>query len=129
MDIEEFYDADERRRRSAEVELGTEWHDKAGIRYELVWVEDTGELYVMREPAPYETLDPFGGIHVNIKEDSPVDGMTVGVIGSIPSRDELHAVLAGWEEAMGQPDSTAWLLDRLERSGDQVASENAPDEG
>ncbi len=50
MDIEEFYEADERRRRSEEVEIGTEWHDADGARYELSWVADTGELYVMREP-------------------------------------------------------------------------------
>ena len=51
MDIEEFYEADERRRRSEEIELGTEWLDADGVRYELSWVADTGELYVMREPA------------------------------------------------------------------------------
>ena len=28
MDIDEFYDADERRRRSAEVELGIDWQDE-----------------------------------------------------------------------------------------------------
>ena len=52
MDIEQFYEADERRRRSEELELGTEWHDATGARYEVSWVADTGELYVMFEPAP-----------------------------------------------------------------------------
>jgi len=51
VDIEEFYDADDRRRQSAEIELGGDWHDAKGVRYELNWIEDTGELYVMREPA------------------------------------------------------------------------------
>ena len=51
MNIEEFYEADERRRRSEEIELGTEWHDRDGVRHEVSWVADTGELYVMREPA------------------------------------------------------------------------------
>ena len=64
VDIEEFYDADERRRRSAELELGRDWKDDHGVRYELNWVEDTGELYVMREPVPHDVADPFGGIHV-----------------------------------------------------------------
>jgi hypothetical protein len=32
MDIEEFYQADERRRRSEEVEIGTDWHDADGAR-------------------------------------------------------------------------------------------------
>ena len=52
MDIEEFYDGDPRRRPSAEIELGADWHDTHGTRYEVNWVEDTGELYLMREPAP-----------------------------------------------------------------------------
>ena len=57
MDIEEFYEADERRRRSAEIELGLDWHDVHDVRYELNWVQDTGELYVMREP------NPAGSVH------------------------------------------------------------------
>ncbi len=127
VDIDEFYDADERRRRSPEVELGTEWVDKEGVRYELNWVQDTGELYVMREPAPHEYADPFGGIHINIKDSAPADGMTVGVIGRVDSRDELERVMAGWLDAMGQPDSTAWIVERLRAAGESVPSENAPD--
>ena len=49
MDIEDFYSADERRRKSAELEFGTDWSDQNG-RCEVSWVEDTGEVYVMREP-------------------------------------------------------------------------------
>ena len=82
MDIEEFYEADERRRRSEEIELGTEWHDRDAVRHEVSWVADTGELYVMREPAA-----PMG-------EDSsvtsspgrfPTDAVTVAVVGWIPT--------------------------------------------
>ncbi len=63
MDIEQFYSADERRRESEEIELGTEWHDSTGARYELSWVVATGELYMMLEPVVgglYE--DPFGDV-------------------------------------------------------------------
>ena len=63
MDIDEFYEADPRRRASAELELGTDWMDKDGVRHELNYVEDTGELYVLREPSPHVTEDPFGGLH------------------------------------------------------------------
>ena len=126
MDIEEFYDADERRRASAEVELGTEWTDKSGIRYELVWVEDTGELYVMREPVGPEWEDPFGGIHVNTKSNAPIEGMSVGIIAHIESREELERILGGWPEAMAQPDSTAWLIERLKFDNVATFSENAP---
>ena len=49
MDLEEFYAADERRRKSAELEFGRDWYDDNG-RWGVSWVEDTGEVYVMREP-------------------------------------------------------------------------------
>ncbi|MGH9091663.1 MAG: hypothetical protein ACRDZR_09845 [Acidimicrobiales bacterium] len=120
MDIEGFYDADERRRRSAELELGRDWTDQEGVRYELSWVEDTGELYVMREPVPVETVDPFGGIHVvgsHGVNEAEVQGMSVAVVGSVAARDELEGAVAGWEEAMARPDSVAWLVARLREHG------------
>jgi hypothetical protein len=120
MDIEDFYDEDERRRRSPELELGREWRDRHGVRYELNWVEDTGELYVMREPVPFETVDPFGGIHVAGSrgvDQTEVEGMTVSVIGTVESREALEQAVQGWEKAMGGPDSVAWLVDRLREHG------------
>jgi hypothetical protein len=127
MDIEEFYESDDRRRRSAEIELGTEWRNKVGVRFELNWVEDTGELYVMREPVPHQWMGPFGGIHVSSGDDAPTDGMTVAVVARIGTRSELERILGGWESEMAKPDSTAWLEDRLQSSGVALWSENAPD--
>jgi hypothetical protein len=120
VDIEEFYDGDERRRRSAELELGRDWHDKSDVRYELNWVEDTGELYVMREPVPVETIDPFGGIHVvgsHGVAEAEVQGMSVAVVGSVSNREDLERALEGWEDAMGRPDSVAWVVERLRAHG------------
>jgi hypothetical protein len=114
MDIEEFYEADERRRRSEEIELGTEWRDRSGVRYEVSWVADTGELYVMREPAPPMAEDPFGDV---FSGRARVDGLTVGVVGWIPDRDRLEAVMAGWEDAMAGPDGVSWLECRLRDEG------------
>jgi hypothetical protein len=110
MDIEEFYEADERRRRSEEIELGTEWHDGDGTNYEVSWVADTGELYVMREPVTRMVEDPFGDV---FSSSVPVDTLTVAVVGWIPDRDRMEEVLAGWEDAMSGPDSVSWLADRL----------------
>jgi len=110
MDIEEFYEADERRRRSEEIELGTDWHDGDGVRYEVSWIADTGELYVMREPALRMTEDPFGDV---FSGKVRVDTLTVAVVGYIPERDRVEEVLAGWEDAMGQADSVSWVADRL----------------
>ena len=110
MDIEEFYAQDERRRRSEEIELGTEWHDADGARYELSWVADTGELYVMREPGARMSEDPFGDVY---RVDVPLDEITVAVVGWVPDRARLEEVLQGWEEAMGESNSVAWIAEQL----------------
>jgi len=110
MNIEEFYAQDERRRRSEEIELGTEWHDAAGARYEVSWVADTGELYVMSEPGVPMAEDLFGDIY---RSDVPVDEITVAIAGWVPDRSSMEDVLQGWEEAMTQPNSVAWITERL----------------
>lgn len=114
MDIEQFYAQDERRRRSEEIELGTEWHDADGARYELSWVADTGELYVMREPTVPMTEDPFGDVY---RSDVPVDEITVAVVGWIAERTRMEEVLQGWQEAMGEPNSVAWIAEQLRAHG------------
>jgi hypothetical protein len=114
VDIEEFYEADERRRRSEEIEFGTDWGDVQGARYELSWVADTGELYVMREPLVKMTEDPFGDV---FNAAVPTDTLSVAVVGWIPERAAVEDVLAGWQEAMAAPNGIGWLAERLrERS-------------
>jgi hypothetical protein len=110
MDIEEFYAADERRRHSAELEFGRDWTD-AGRRCEVSWVEDTGELYLMREPDPGVIGDAFGDMRV-----LPVSEHDLGVevLGVIEGRDAISAVLSGWEQQMPKPDGVAWLRDRVD---------------
>ena len=111
MDIEEFYDADERRRESEEIELGPEWRDASGVRYELNYVVDTEECYLMAMPDAEMIEDPFGDIAVDPEE--PVEELTVEVIARVKTLDELHQALAGWEDEMGKPNSVAWLRERL----------------
>jgi hypothetical protein len=114
MDIEEFYSADERRRQSAEVELGTNWFDAQGSRYELSWVEDTGELYTMLELTPEaDSFTPFGDIEV---EEIPVDRLLVMVVGMIPTLEEVEGILAGWPEQMSKPDGVSWVASQLRAS-------------
>jgi hypothetical protein len=120
VDIEEFYDEDERRRSSGELEFGTDWRDKFGVRYEVNWVEDTGELYVMREPVPHEFADPFGGIHVSgshREDETEIEGMSVSVVATVSPRAEVEHLLDGWEGAMGKPDSVGWLVNQLRSAG------------
>jgi hypothetical protein len=114
MDIETFYEADERRRRSDEIELGTDWYNAAGTRYEVSWVVDTGELYLMREPVAAAIEDGFGDFY---KSSLPTDQVTVAVVGWIPDRAQLEAVLAGWEGEMEKPDGITWLAARLKAAG------------
>ena len=116
MDIDEFYEADPRRRASAELELGTEWKDADGVNHELNYVEDTGELYVLREPAPHVSEDPFGGLHVKAPPGYDKK-MTVHVIANIATKDEVHSILNGWQEAMTSEDGAQWLGDRLRAAG------------
>ena len=116
MDIDEFYEADPRRRASAELELGTEWKDADGVNHELNYVEDTGELYVLREPAPHVSEDPFGGLHVKAPPGYDKK-MTVHVIANIPTKDQLHQILKGWQDHMTDPDGDQWLGDRLREAG------------
>jgi hypothetical protein len=115
MDIEEFYSADERRRQSAEVELGTNWFDGKGNRYELSWVEDTGELYTMLELIPEaDSFTPFGDIEI---ENIPVDRVLVMVIGYIPTLNDVELVLSGWPAKMAEADGISWVAERLRSNG------------
>jgi hypothetical protein len=111
MDIEEFYDADPRRRESEEIEFGREWSDANGMRTELSWVADTGELYAMAEPSGSVEMDPFGDTRV---DDLPTDALTVEILGTVADRSQVDQLLAGWEDAMGKgPNSIQWVRDRV----------------
>ena len=115
MDIEQFYSADERRRQSVEVEFGNNWFDAKGHRYELSWVEDTGEFYAMLELTPEaDSWTPFGDVKV---EDSTVDSLVVTPLGTIATRGEVEQLLEGWADHMSEPDGIHWVADRLQAAG------------
>ncbi len=110
MDIEAFYEQNEARRESAEFELGSEWTDASDNEYELSWVEATGELYLMIEPDAVVTEDMFGDFLVS---DEPVADLTVMVIAKVPTLAAVEDLLQGWEEAMLEENSLAWLYERM----------------
>jgi hypothetical protein len=115
MDIEQFYSADERRRQSAEVEFGNNWFDAKGSRYELSWIEDTGELYAMLELTPEaDSWTPFGDVEV---EDVKVDTLVVTVLGTFATQAEVEALLDGWAGHMAEPDGVHWVAERLQAAG------------
>ncbi len=113
MNIEEFYDADPRRRSSDEVNFGRDWLDAEGRRHEANWVVDTGELYLMAEPSEPVEMDPLGDSYV---PDMPVDLITVEVVATVAERADLEALLEGWEVRADEPDGVTWLRDQLSGS-------------
>ena len=98
MDIEEFYDQDPRRRASDETEFGREWSED-DRRFEVSWVADTGEVYVMAEPYS--------------RREISTESVTVEVLGVINGRDAIDSALAGWREAMAKPNSLTWMRARV----------------
>ena len=110
MDIEAFYEQNEARRESAEVEYGDEWTDASGNRYELAWVEDTGEFYLMIEPDAVVTEDMFGDFLVS---DEPVAELTGDGGGDHPVRERPRGPALGVGSRMGEENSLQWLHQRL----------------
>jgi hypothetical protein len=103
MDIEDFYDQNPRRRASDEIEFGREWSDN-GLRFEVSWIADTGEVYLMAEPYS--------------RREIATESVTVEVLGVIEGRDAINSVLAGWQEAMAKPNSIAWVRERVAGASD-----------
>jgi hypothetical protein len=98
MDVEEFYEQDPRRRASDEIEFGREWYEN-DMRFEVAWVADTGEVYAMAEPYS--------------RREISTESVTVEILGVIEGRDAVSSVLMGWQNAMSQPESLAWVRARV----------------
>ncbi len=117
MDLEQFYDADPRRRHSEELEFGAEWR-AGGARTEVSWIEATGEIYAMRDPLGQLNVEPLGAESVS---RVPVEALTVEVLGIVPGRDQAEAVMSGWESAMESgDDSVAWVRDRIAHAATEM---------
>lgn len=91
-----FYNADQRRVRSRELDVGLWWreHDR-GPLHRAAWVLDTGELYLVRLGTPAD------------------GGGQVELLARVGSRERLEHVLDGWREQCGGPHSLGWLRQRL----------------
>jgi hypothetical protein len=124
VDVEEFYDENPARRGSAEFEYGTDWSDANGARLELSWVESTGELYTMMEPAEPIISDMFGDQHL---QAMPSTLLVVEILGVVATRAELDVVLHGWANAMGKPNSLSWVRDRLAHGPDTTLGRDGTD--
>jgi hypothetical protein len=90
-----FYNADERRVRSRELDVGLWWREELdGPLHRAAWVSDTGELYLVR-------LGP-----------AAEGGGAVEVLARLEDRSLLDGALDGWRERCGGPDSLRWLRER-----------------
>jgi hypothetical protein len=110
VDLEAFYDADPRRRHSEELEFGNDWTDN-GARTQVSWVEDTGELYAMRDPLGGLASDTIGDMRATPVEE---EQLTVEVLGVVTGRNAVAAVMSGWDSAMTASDNSLdWVRDRI----------------
>jgi hypothetical protein len=49
------------------------------------------------------------------------EDLTVDVLGTVPGRAAVEAVMSGWEDAMAAgPDSVAWVRDRIAHAGAEM---------
>jgi hypothetical protein len=95
-----FYNDDPRRLGSREFDLGLWWRDQAdGPLHRAAWVNDTGELYLVRLGP-----DSEGGGHVE-------------VLATVEDRERLELVFEGWREHCGELRSLGWLRGRAARIG------------
>jgi hypothetical protein len=108
MDVDEFYEQDPRRQASDELEFGRDWYE-GDMRFEVAWVADTGELYAMAEPYSRRGIT--------------TEAVTVEILGVVQGRDAVRAALAGWEDAMVQPDGLAWVRSRVGATSGGASSE------
>jgi len=109
VDLNDFYDADPRRRASEELEFGSDWSD-GGARTQVSWIEATGELYAMRDPLGGLVTDVIGDTRATPVSD---EQLTVEVLGTVATRDDIDARLAGWEDAMPDRGSITWVRERV----------------
>ena len=104
-----FYTADDRRIDSRERDVGLWWReDVDGPLHRAAWVNDTGELYLVR---------------LGSAEDG---GGQVEVLATVLDSDRLEQALEGWRERCGEPRSLSWLRERAVLSLSENA-DSAPD--
>jgi hypothetical protein len=138
--VEAFYAADERRRRSPELDFGVWWR-AAGVVYRLTWVDATGELVAVQ-------LTPARTVSFHVLEDElervylpreyaervelvaeTMAAATFGVaviggdpgeltvLGVVRERAVVERLLEGWAEVCGEDNSLAWVVERVRRAG------------
>lgn len=94
--VGEFYDLDQRRERSRELDFGMLWQGESGPSWRLSWVRETGELVLVAQTSRNEL------------EQGPAVCLAV-----IPTEQQVESELAGWAEACNGSGSLRWLDERF----------------
>lgn len=108
--LEEFYGTDRRRLRSPEIDFGVWWRWNRQI-FRLTYVEATGELIAVQLTPPELAVYPFGW---GVIAGEPARILTLGIV---PDLDRVEELLDGWADVCGQPDSLAWVAERVLAAG------------
>ena len=103
--IEEYYAADEQRRRSGEADYGVQWRLKGwDYQWRVSYVHNTGEVYAVHKGSA----------------DGPVFVLAIVPPDPVDENDHrsnyyttLDAILEGWPEHCGKSDSLNWIRDKL----------------
>lgn len=97
--LQAFYEGDERRVRSVEVDFGVHWRSsQSWPTWRLSWVEDTGEIVAVKLTPPQIGNGRGGPVHV----------LATGV----PEIEDAEELLSGWSDVCGRPRSLEWARDR-----------------
>jgi hypothetical protein len=117
VDVDEFF-SDPRRGRSPQVHFGGAWLDDSGYSYSIVWVEQTGELYAIREVlrtgGPLLPLANPWILAMPRRADVEAE---IFVLLTEPSRQGVDGLLDGWADLQGEPGGFEELIGRLDKAG------------
>ncbi len=118
MNVSEFYAEDFRRRESVEVAFGLEWrvNEDPTVHYGLHWIEETREIYVLREPQPPLPMGFDPRIEFTFALPLKKDEYQVELGGWAEDRQAIEKALDGWRTHMGDPNGLQWVRDRLEEA-------------
>ena len=115
--IEDFYSANEERRRSGEADYGVWWTEPGVVgNWRVSYVRATGEVYAVhfRSGGEVEVLGivpPDPDEWKQMRTEYRVSG--IGVANKGRYYETLDRILEGWADRCGSPGSLSWVREQL----------------